>query len=124
MMIILLIVLVSVSKVALFLPLGAFLGILSILWLFKKQPGLFFTLLIALPFCVLAYIFTLRAKDAIGVVEFTHHGYYQFFFKNVADKYGIHGSPAKKVFLSMSLIIFMWLSIKLLIFSVSRELVC
>lgn len=119
MTIIFLIVLVSASKMALFLPLGAFFGALSILWLLKKQPDLFFTLAMALPFCVLAYIFTLRANDAIGVLEFSKHGYYQFFFSKVADKYGIAGSDAIKIFLSASLIIFMWLSIKLLIFSIS-----
>ncbi|MEO8769683.1 MAG: hypothetical protein ABI402_06355 [Ferruginibacter sp.] len=118
-MIIVLLGIVSGSKIALFLPLGAFLGTLSLLWLFKKQPGLFYTVLLALPFCVLIYMLTLRAKDAIGVLAFTHDGYYQTFFLDVADKYGIHGSAAMKVFLAMSIVAFMWLSIKLLILIIS-----
>ncbi|MEO6719104.1 MAG: hypothetical protein ABIN67_02020 [Ferruginibacter sp.] len=111
---------ITASKVALLLPLGVLLGALSILWLFKKQIGLFITLLIALPVCIVTYKLTLAATDSIAVVEFTRNGYYFDLFGNLAGKYGITGGSAgKKVFLMMIITVLMWLSIKLMIFVVS-----
>lgn len=110
---------ITASKIALLLPLGILLGILSILWLIKKQTHLFITLLIALPFCIMVYNLTIAGADSISVVEFTKDGYYFTFFRELAGKYGISGTAGKKVFLMMLISIFMWLSIKLLIFAVT-----
>ncbi|MFN2440824.1 MAG: hypothetical protein ABR503_16585, partial [Chitinophagaceae bacterium] len=110
---------ITASKIALFLPIGVFLGTISILRLFKKQAQLFITLLLALPFCIIVYKLTLGIADALTVMEFTKNGYYLSFFEELASDYGISGSTGKKVFLMTVVSVFMWLSIKLVILAIS-----
>ncbi len=111
---------ITASKIALLLPLGILLGTVAVFGLFKKQMHLFFTLLIALPFCIVVYKLTIAAPDAVAVVEGTKNGYFIYFFEDLAGKYGISGGAAgKKVFLMMLITVFMWLSIKLLLFFIS-----
>jgi hypothetical protein len=114
--IVFLLAVVAASKIALFLPLVAIAGGLSVLWVFKKEYSLFVVLLVALPVCILVFILTSGAKDAAVVTQLTiTDGYYPEYFTVLAEKYGINGSAVKKVTIMMAISVFMWLSIKLFI---------
>lgn len=117
--IIFLLIVLSTSKVALFLPLITLLGSLSVFRLFKKDYSLFYVLLVALPCCIIVYKLTTGAKDAAVITELTTNGYYREYYIALANKYGIEGSQVKKITLMFGVSIFMWLSIKLLIFIVA-----
>jgi hypothetical protein len=118
--IIFLLAFIAASKVALFLPLVALLGCLAILGLFKKENSLFWVLLIAMPVCILVFLQTSGSNDATVVTKLTTtQGFYPEYFTDLAEKYGIQGAAVKKVTIMMAISIFMWLSIKLLIFMVA-----
>ena len=117
--IILLLCIIAGSKLALFVPLFVMLGILSLFWLAKKERSLFFTLLIAFPFCVAIYKLTLSSIDASTKMELTLKGYYWEYYKSLADKYGIHGTDLVKVLLMLCISVGLWLSIKLFLFILS-----
>ncbi len=105
----------AASKLALFLPLIAVLGVIAVFGLFKKEADLLIALLIAVPCCLLVYKFTIGGSDSVLVTRFTIDGYFQKYFTDLASKYGIGGSTTMKL-IGMALIsFFMWLSIKLAI---------
>ena len=107
------------AKIALFLPLAAFAGFLSLLRLFKKEKDLFFIVIVTLPCSALLYKLLIASSDSIMKIQLTTDGYFQKFFLNTAEKYGIAGSDIKKIFVMASITIFMWLSIKLIIIIIS-----
>lgn len=110
---------ITASKIALFIPLSILLGSLSFFWLINKRCDLFFTLLIAMPFCALIYIVTLSGNDSATALSLTRDGYYNMIFTNLAGKYGISGSHGYKILLMLLITISMWLSIKLIIFLIA-----
>lgn len=107
------------SKLAMFLPLVAFLGILSVFRLLKKDRHLFYVLLAALPVVVMVYMLTSASKDAMITSEFTPDGYYKNYYATLAEKYNIQGSTLKKVVLMFGFSLVMWLSIKFAVMAVA-----
>lgn len=114
---------VLVSKIALFLPLVILIGLLSLWRLSKNEKGLFFTLLAALPLWILVYVFIIGSSDSIISVNFTSQGYFQKYFSDLAGKYRIPGEGLFQLLIMTSIIIFMWISIKIAILALAFKAV-
>jgi hypothetical protein len=106
---------ITASKLALFFPLTILLGTYALLLILKKEFVWLYTLLFAMPVCILIYKFTLGSSDSISVISFTKQGYYFSNFNILADKYHITGSTTKKTIVMLLISVFMWLNFKSII---------
>lgn len=118
-LIVLLLCFVLISKIALFFPLAILVGLISLWRLSKNEKDLFFTLLIAFPVCILAYVFIIGSSDSVMSVHFTTQGFFQKYFSDLADKYHVPGHGLLRLLIMTAIIIFMWISIKVAILALA-----
>jgi len=114
-LIIVLLCFILASKIALFIPLLVFIGLLSIRQFVKNEKNLIFILLIGLLFFILTYVLLVGTSDSVVSVHLTSQGYFTKYFNDLAGKYHIPAHGLVEILIMTFIVIVMWLSIKFVI---------
>lgn len=108
-----LIVMLVLTKVALFLPICVFLGCVSLFRLAKGDSSLFQCLLIAFPITLLCYKLTIGSSDSVFAMELTLDGHFPTRFKVLGQKY-FPGLPDFAMIIGLLFIsLLMWINAKI-----------